>query len=241
MARRHDQRHVAERTQIRREVGRRNRRNLDVELDVRRGLGRILERRLERLPPRVVGDHHADARDLPALRELHDRLGDHGRRGQAGTERVATRLRQDLVVPRLDEEQRDLRLLGEPRGREPDRAADDAADRDDTLLLRQAPEAVDRRVRVRGLVVRDDEVELSPLPEPFHAARPVDLVHGERRPCADLDSPGREVGRERREHAELDRVRSGGVASIRRTHSTRPSQLRTTRQRPPLRSICIDS
>ena len=212
MARRDDQRHVAERAQVRREVGRRNRRNLDVELDVRRGLGRILERRLERLPPRVVGDHHPDAPDLTSLRELHDRLSNHGSGGQARAERVATRLRQDLVVPRLHEEQRDLPFLGEPRRRQADPTADDAPDRDDVLLLGQPPEAVDGRRGVRGLVVGDGEIELAPLPAPLHAARPVDLVHGKRRTGTHLKTPRREVGRERREHADLDRTSLGGSA-----------------------------
>ena len=204
---------------------RRNRRNLDVEPDVRRGLCRILERRLEGLAPRVVRDHHPDAPDLTSLRELHDRLGNHGSSGQAGAERVAARLRQDLVVPRLHQEQRNLPFLGEPRRRKPDRTADDASDGDDVLLLGQPPEAVDGRGRVRGLVVRDDEIELAPLPAPLHASRPVDLVHGERRPCAHLDTPRREVGPcERREHADLDRAPLRGSARSRRTHSTRSTR-----------------
>ena len=241
MARRDDQRHVAERTQVRREVGRRNRRNLDVELDVRRGLGRILERRLERLAPRVVGDHHPDAPDLTSLRELHDRLSNHGSSGQAGAERVAARLRQDLVVPRLHEEQRDLPFLGEPRRRQPDPAADDAPDRDDVLLLGQPPEAVDGRGRVRGLVVRDGEIELPPLPAPLHAARPVDLVHGQRRPGTHLKTPGREVRRERREHADLDRAPLGGPA--RPAVRTRPAQHggEASLRRPRPQSICTAS
>ena len=36
-------------------------------------------------------------------------------------------------------------------------------------------------------------LSLPPLPAPLHAARPVDLVHRERRPGAYLEAPGREV------------------------------------------------
>ena len=173
MARRHDERHVAERTQVRREVGRRNRRDLDVELDVRRGLGRVLERRLERLAPRVVGDHHADAPDLTSLRELHDRLSDHGSSGQACAERVPAVLGQDLVVPRLHQEQRDLRLLRRG-GSWPSPMPLPMIPPTETApcCCVKPPKPVDGRGRVRGLVVRDGEVEL-PRPVRAPSRRPI--------------------------------------------------------------------
>jgi hypothetical protein len=87
---------------------------------------------------------------------------------QARAERVAARLRQDRVVPRLHEEHRYVRLLGETCGCQGDVAADHAADGNDTLLLGQPPEAVDGRRP--GLVVSDREIEHAPLPSPFDAA-----------------------------------------------------------------------
>ncbi len=65
------------------------------------------------------------------------------------------------------------------------------------------------------LVVGDDEVEPPPLPAPLHASRPVDLVHGERRPGTHLDTPWHEVGStwsKWRDHADLDRAPLGGPA-----------------------------
>ena len=99
---------------------------------------------------------------------------------------------------------------------------------------------IDGRGRVRGLVVRDGEVELPPLPPPLDAARPVDLVHGERRTGADLEAPWREVRCERREHAELDR------ASLRRfarsAVGARSAQDGGERDRSPRpQSICTAS
>ena len=76
------------------------------------------------------------------------------------------------------------------------------------------PEAVDGRVRVRGLIVRDDEIELPTLPAPVHAAGPVDLVHRQGHPGADLDAPRREVPCQRRKCADLDRAPPGGPARL---------------------------
>src|SRR6266511_6369756 len=119
----------------------------------------------------------------------------------------------------LHQEQRDLVLLRDPRRGQPDVARDDPADRHDAFPLDQPLDRAGAFL-AHGLVVGLHQLELAAV----DVAGLVDLVDGELHPVTYLHAPRREVARQRREHADADRLGAPRLGALPVTAARRQQQ-----------------